>query len=142
VSSAIEISFPNLKESGYSITSPEDISYNCIAWAAHDTERWWWPSSLYYWPDHVPREETLESFVQAYATLGFVPIQDAGLELGHEKIAIFINSSGTPTHAARQLPNGAWTSKLGRREDIEHHTIHGIEGSAYGTVAAILARPI
>ena len=142
VSVAIEKTFPNLKKAGYSITSPKDIAYNCIAWAAHDTERWWWPNSNYHWPEKVPREETLESFIRAYATIGFSPSSNASLESGYEKIAIFVDSSRVPTHAARQLPNGAWTSKLGKWEDIEHSTVNGLEGSTYGTVAVILARPI
>ena len=28
----------------YSITSPTEISYNCIAWAANEDTRWWWPA--------------------------------------------------------------------------------------------------
>ena len=29
------------------------------------------------------------------------------------------------THAARQLPSGKWTSKLGDADDIEHNTLEG-----------------
>ena len=42
----IEQSFPNLQSSGYSITSPATIDYNCIAWATDDTEVWWEPDPL------------------------------------------------------------------------------------------------
>lgn len=55
------------------------------------------------------------------------------------KLAIFVNDQGTPTHAARQLPDGWWTSKLGRQIDIEHE-LSAIEGPAYGKVAILLAR--
>ena len=37
----IERDFPNLLTTGYEITSPDTIDYNCIAWAAEDNERWW-----------------------------------------------------------------------------------------------------
>ncbi|MCI0637958.1 MAG: hypothetical protein L0Y72_23715 [Gemmataceae bacterium] len=43
-----------------------------------------------------------------------------------------------PTHAARQLPTGRWSSKLGPSEDIEHD-LHALEGEIYGTIALKLA---
>ena len=56
----IEAAFPNLRNSGYSITSPATAEYNCIAWASGDTGAWWWPDpmNLYYWPPAIPRENT------------------------------------------------------------------------------------
>jgi len=45
-----------------------------------------------------------------------------------------------PTHAARQLENGRWTSKLGELEDIEHD-LHHLASGAYGAVVQILKRP-
>ncbi|MCY7407984.1 MAG: hypothetical protein LH631_11575, partial [Alkalinema sp. CAN_BIN05] len=42
-------------------------------------------------------------------------------------------SDARPQHVARQLPNGLWTSKLGRLEDIEHE-LDGLSGDLYGTV--------
>lgn len=38
---------------------------------------------------------------------------------------------GIPSHAARQLPNGRWTSKCGQAEDIEHD-LRDLEGRLYG----------
>jgi hypothetical protein len=35
--------FPRLSESTFAVTSPPDRFYNCIAWAAGDTEHLWWP---------------------------------------------------------------------------------------------------
>lgn len=71
----IEFLFPNLAHTGYSITSPESIEYNCIAWAAIDEESWWWPDlqNIYYWPSGIPRTETVESFKKAYEILGYIP---------------------------------------------------------------------
>jgi hypothetical protein len=141
VRSYLEVAFPNLQGTGYDITSPATPDYNCIAWAAGDTARWWWPNPwFYYWPQGSPLEETLAAFVQAFATLGFIPCDDDTVEPGFEKIAIYVNSQGKPTHAARQLHNGRWSSKLGREVDIEHSLV-GLTNSEYGSVAQILKRP-
>lgn len=137
----LEIVLPGLVGTNYQVTSPADDAYNCLAWAAHEVERWWWPDSLgtAYWPEGVPRTETLTAFIAAYAMCGFVPAVDDSFEPGFEKIAIYAKS-GKPTHAARQLPSGRWTSKLGRAEDIEHD-LSALNGDLYGTVAIILHRP-
>jgi hypothetical protein len=94
------------------ITSPSTPDYNCIAWAAHDIERWWEPDpfELYYWPEDAPRSISLEAFVAAFSTKGFSPCDSDHVEPDLEKIAIYVNAQGKPTHAARQLPNGRWTA--------------------------------
>jgi hypothetical protein len=46
------------------------------------------------------------------------------------------------THAARSLPNGRWTSKLGNGEDIEHITLAVLEGDLYGKVRVFLKRQV
>jgi hypothetical protein len=53
---------------------------------------------------------------------------------------LFVDARGVPTHAARLLPSGLWTSKLGEWEDIEHDLL-ALEGDVYGTVALLLKRP-
>jgi hypothetical protein len=139
-----EIEFPNLVATGYRLTSPTSRAYNCFAWAAGEDERWWnplEPQNPYYWVDGVPAELTIAAFIRAYGTLGFVPCEDAELEVGFEKIALYATPDGEPTHAARQLPNGKWTSKLGRWQDIEHE-LDGLVGEMYGTVKQILKRAI
>ncbi len=143
VSEDLESVFPQLSRSAYTITSPATPEYNCIAWAAGDTERWWWPvaGSYAYWPSDVPVQETLAAFMKAFATIGFMPCDDAHTEQGYEKVALYVDQNGKPTHAARQLPNGRWTSKLGKIEDIEHE-FEGVTGSVYGSVAQILKRPV
>jgi hypothetical protein len=92
-----------------------------------------------YWPEQAPREETLAAFVHAFETLGYSRCDSSEHEPGFEKVALYARE-GTPTHAARQLEDGKWTSKLGELEDIEH-TLEGIAGSSYGEVAQILRRP-
>jgi hypothetical protein len=138
---------PGLTPNNCLITSPRTNAYNCIAWAAGDTSRWWWPvplGGIAYWPSGVPREETVESFVAAFATKGFVPCQDGSLENGVEKIAIFCKQIGgliVPRHASRQLESGDWTSKMGGLEDITHATVAAVDGPIYGQVASFMSRP-
>lgn len=138
---ALERAFPGLAGQGATVTSPETPMYNCIAWAAGDCDRWWWPSVNSYWPEAVIREETLGAFVEAFATLGFTPTDTAQHREGFEKVAIYVDASDVPTHAARQLPSGRWTSKLGQQVDIEHQDPESVTGARYGRVAVVLERP-
>jgi len=137
------ISMPELIE-----RSPATPGYNCIAFAANEDFRWWWPipENLYYWPANTPKEETLEAFVKAFETLGYVVCDNDNLEHRFEKVAIYVDELGKPTHAARQLRNGKWISKLGNHIDVEHELnclreyVQNIDGTDYGTVAVVLKR--
>jgi hypothetical protein len=138
----LEQTFPGLAKGDYRISSPQAKRYNCIAWATGDSGKWWWPGQNVeeeYWPPTLARVETLDAFRQAFASLGFVACQGTELELGFEKIAFLANNNGEPTHAARQLPSGRWTSKLGFLEDIEH-VLHDLEGTEYGAVVLVMKR--
>ncbi len=138
-----EALFPNLQRTTYEVKSPRDQRYNCVAWAAGETHRWWWPIHA-YWPTGVSSEETVEAFVQAFQSLGYGACESARPESNCEKIAIYADASGTPTHVARQIDNGNWTSKLGSLEDIEHADLQGLEDHPsrgdYGRVVRILKR--
>ena len=65
--------FPNLNWNTFDEKSRKTLRYNCIAFAAGDTLRRWWPNADgAYWPsleEGVPQEETLQAFVAAYGTL-------------------------------------------------------------------------
>jgi hypothetical protein len=132
--------FPNSKDEPFTQTSHIDVAYNCIAWAAADNSRWYEPDPFgyYYWPDEVAREYTIEAYVGLYEFLGYEKCESGNIEDGFIKIAVFANEH-MPTHAARQLPNGNWTSKLGKNIDVEH-TIYSIEGGAYGQVIQYLRK--
>jgi hypothetical protein len=132
---------PRLTADNYRVTSPSSWEYNCIAWAAGFTDKWWWPAPGRYWPDGVPREETIAAFISAFATLGFRVVADAQLEAGLGKIVLY-GKDGIATHAARQLATGSWTSKLGPSIDIEHLTPESVAGGEYGDAVAILGRPL
>ncbi len=142
VNERMERLFPALRGVPYEITSPATPGYNCIAWAAGDDSRWWWPDEFeqYYWPEEVPRRSTLDAFVDAFRTLGFEVCGDSSLEPGWEKAVIYTKEDGSPTHAARQLANGDWASKLGQLEDIIHPELDHVSGTVYGRPVLFLRR--
>jgi hypothetical protein len=137
----LDVLFPGLRGSGYQITSAADRKYNCVAWAAGDVQQWWWPDpgGVGFWPPAALRLETVAALQQLFELLGYSAGSDEGLEAQVEKVAIFSTAQGSPTHMARQLANGRWTSKLGEREDIEH-ALRDLEGAEYGVVVLIMKR--
>ena len=78
----IHVSFPGLNSENTRITSPKDRSYNCIAWAAGDSRRFWWPGVDGYWPEGVLRDESVDAFTAAYEALGYSPCRDGAFEGG------------------------------------------------------------
>lgn len=137
--------FPKLDCSNHRVTSPCKNRYNCIAWAAGIETQWWWPEPGSFWPSGIPREVTLDAFLAAFSSLGYEERSEYSLEQGYEKIAFYAQPSGEilkPTHAAKQLPNGRWTSKLGPLEDIEHSELNDVSGPIYGKPIRFMRRPI
>jgi len=139
---AIRERFPNLSDKA-KITSPETSKYNCIAYAAGDLERWWWPDTLHmdYWPAGCPRTEAIAAFQVAFETLGYQPCANADFDLSVEKIAIF-HKNNVPTHAAKQIANRVWSSKLGQSFDISHeiNCLSGADEHTYGEIALFMCR--
>ena len=134
--------FPNLQAGNHRITSQPDISYNCFAWAIDYTDRWLDPIPPWgYWPPHISPRLTLNNLTVIYEEHGYTRCDSGDAEAGYEKIAIYTDRRGIPTHAARQLQNGRWTSKLGQAEDIEHDDLQALDGPAYGTATRYLRRP-
>jgi hypothetical protein len=135
----LSVNHPNLATEHFRATSPPDKGYNCLAWAGHDTARKWHPSAFagLHWPGGE-QPDTLEGWMAGYAALGFERCDSAAWEDGIEKLAIFV-ADAVPSHVARQLSNGKWTSKMGNMEDIEH-TLEGLIGGKYGYVQAIMRR--
>ncbi len=137
----IEITFPNLATTDFEITSENSETYNCVAWAAgDDTRRWSYPPE-YYWPDEVPRSSETEALIKVFESLGYAICDSEGWEAGYEKIALYA-WEGQWQHAARQLENGHWTSKLGRFVDIAHPSPDDLTGELYGEVHCIMRRPL
>jgi hypothetical protein len=148
----IESQFPAAATDGYILTSAEDPNYNCIAWANGDDDIWWWPTpheiTGVYWPESAPIEATVGAFVIAYSTCGWVECGTNGsLEAGFEKLALYVDKQQTVLHAARQLHDGNWTSKLGPYKDIGHTSPAALESSPagdskYGVVAMYMKRAV
>lgn len=135
------IDFPNLSPDECKEKSPDTTKYNCIAWAAGDNTRRWDPDPVFqnfYWPDGVPREQTIEAFVLVFEQLKYEECDTGQVESGFEKVAIYTRYT-TPQHVARQLENGLWTSKLGDDIDI-NHTLSSLESDLYGTVTKFMKR--
>ncbi len=132
--------FPNSRLEPFELTSPATGKYNCIAWALEDPQFFYWPGpkEFYNWPKDLPRELSMEVFVQIFAANGYQICENASLEKGFQKIAIFEKNS-EPTHAARQLPDGFWTSKIGALEDVRH-SLAAISGGMYGGAVVFLKR--
>ncbi len=152
--SQLILAFENLAASGFDIvndcksdrTIDLSVHYNCVGWAAGDDKQWWWPWDLggYYWPPGLPKElpgtETLQNVINAFKTVRYSECTSGEIEEGFEKVALFANYRNKPTHAARSLSDGSWTSKLGEGEDIRHQTLLALEGRRYGKAVVFLRR--
>ena len=139
-SSWIDETFPSLAEAGYEITSEPTGTYNCIAYAAGDEENWWEDSIGCFWPSGAPRTRLIEDLVKVFESLGYEVCADASEEPGFHKVALFAKGA-FHSHAAKQLPGGAWSSKLGEEEDIRHESLQALSGKTYGVVHFIMRRP-
>lgn len=137
----LEVFFPGLAISGYEITSEASTVYNCIAWAAGDDSNWWDWHPFAFWPEFAPHSLDVEALVQVFAGLGYSICDDAGLETGYQKVAVYA-IDGRWEHAARQMANGQWTSKLGEFEDIVHPSPDDLTGELYGEVYCVMRRPL
>ena len=129
--------FPALAGTQFKLTSEETSFYNCIAWAASDNQKVWWPG-LGHWPAKCPKNDSLKAFIKAFRTVGYNPCDDSLLEGGRTKIAFYGDSDGV-LHAARQLDDGFWTSKLGPFVDISHE-LGALEGDEYGYLLGYMSR--
>ncbi len=133
--------FPRPTPDNHRETSPATKTYNCIAWAAGDTGHWWEPGVHWQPPDWPGNDHGLGALEYAFRALGYVDCGgDAALEPGFNEVALY-GGVIEWTHAARQLPSGGWTSKLGKLADIEHDTPDVVAGGAYGEVMQIMKRP-
>ena len=136
----IDDQFPLLAAEGYEITSEPTRRYNCIGYAAGDTSSWWTYFAGYRWPN-ATRTPFIQSLIELFEGLQFERCEDAGLEVGFQKVALYAKGVFWK-HAAVQLPSGEWSSKLGRKEDIKHRTPDSLNSVSYGSVYCIMRRRI
>ena len=133
--------FPNSIDEPFIAKSPFDPRYNCIGWACGSKSKFWPNTYGYTLPNGIPAKLHINSFVELFKSRGYEECDDGELEKGFLKIAIYVDSNDKPSHAARQLPSGVWTSKLGFAQDIEH-SIHSMANGQYGDVKKYMKKPI
>lgn len=136
---------PRLSDGTCEVTSSQTEDYNCLAFAAGVTNAWWEPYVIppkepgLYWPPGVHPDDRVQDWAAALATCGFVECADGTLDAALVKVVIY-GRDGRATHAARQLRNGRWTSKLGRLEDVAHTSVDALGGGDYGDPVLFLSR--
>ena len=94
------------------------------------------------WPDTLQREEDLDVVASFFRLHGYVDCTNTKLEKGFQKIALYVTDNDKFTHAARQLPDGSWTSKITEHEDIMHKSLDALVGNWCGQVGAVMKRKI
>lgn len=143
--------FPKLKEVPFvvaDVTSKKMMTYNCAAYAFKDETKPWWPidpkkaGRYYFWPDGLPRNNTVEDFFLAFEQMGFEKCATGDHEEGYEKVAIYVDESNAPKHFAREEGDGRWKSKLGDLQDIHQHTLEAVEIKDYGKAKYFMRKPL
>jgi hypothetical protein len=124
----------------FEVLAPSTSAYNCIA------------SSLAihkYWinPQTGPSDQPLRGMDEIYAAYGFRRLDRLSFQLepGRRKIVLYGRTrQGTITritHAANQLPDGTWESKLGKLSRIRHLSPWDLMGPSYGRPVAVYVAP-
>ena len=101
--------FPGLRyDDRFRITSPEDVDYNCIAWAFGRKDCWLWPDEdadgVSMWPQGSEGDISVKTFIEAYKLKGYEVCDSDEHEADVEKIALYaFPDTDECTHASRQL---------------------------------------
>ena len=142
--------FPKLlHDCKFKVTSKATPVYNCIAWAYNLDNRWMWPNAgeylfldgVHYWPTDKILDCNVSNFIEAFKHKGYECCDNSCFEPKYRKIALFAKPGTTEcTHAARELSNGFWTSKLGNDCDIQHGMPCTIENDDYGIVFCFMKK--
>lgn len=133
--------FPKLAAEGFEIVDPPSNQYNCIAFAAGDTGKWWSIHQPDYWPTHATRSNSIESLVEVFAGLGFERCRDSRTEPGFGKVALY-QQQGAWTHAAVQTPRRVWLGRTDPGLIIEHRNPELLAGGAYGNPTTHMQRSL
>lgn len=99
------------------------------------------PEPGYYWPPGALRvndNDNIDALKRAFAQIGFEECATGDWEPGYRKVALYVTANDDWSHAAIQVQDGQWQSKLGNSFDIQHKTPQCLEGPAYGTVACFM----
>ena len=74
-------------------------------------------------------------------TLGYIECIDDKKEDGFIKVALY-HKGYKWTHAAKQLSDGRWKSKLGESDDIEHTSPDALVGDKYGSIYCFMKKKL
>src|SRR5262249_13960966 len=96
-----------------------------------------------------PPSDPFSYMDQLYLTQGYrrLPVPDASLQSGQQKIVLYgtLNPNGSIRrlqHAALQMPDGNWSSKIGTSILIRHLVPQALNGPEYGQPVAVYARAV
>ncbi len=96
----------------------------------------------------------MEAFVEMFESLGYKECKEdirlaVSSEPKFEKVVIYYTLLGnpdvlrfSPTHAALQIENGLWKSKIGEHEDIEHANVDCLNGEDVTGVTLPYGQPV
>jgi hypothetical protein len=130
--------FPHLGHE-YEVLRPATKVYNCIAWTIGVSTRWVWPAK-------PGRPATVRDFDELYGQHGFRRVKGLNFDraAGLDKIVLYVkrkpDGAVEPTHGARQLADGSWSSKLGQLPLIRHLDPDDLDGASYGVPYAVYVR--
>jgi hypothetical protein len=115
----------------FEVLGPASRTYNCIAWSVGLKDVWLTPAP------------TLAGMDRTYRRFGYRRMNglDYSLVPGRHKIVLYAkrkaNGDWAPTHGARQLPDGSWSSKLGSLPLIRHLDPDDLDGKGYGVPVVV-----
>lgn len=142
----LEAKYPKLRAGNYVVSSLATGRYNCMAFVRNDVRHWWQAGTnggMFFWPEKIA--DTLDGWVEIFLREGFTLTDNRDVEVGVEKVAIYVDLTDMlPGHIAKS-DGRCWQSKLGRLQDIEHVSLDLLEGDKhceYGIVERVLRRPI
>ena len=136
---ALTEAFPNLANENFEVVGGPSDRYNCVAYAANKKDQPWDYNHRGHWPPWANRNDRIESLKQVFLGLECEECRDSELEDGYQKVALF-EVQGQAKHAALQMPNGRWRSKIGDGPLIEHDTPESLAGELYGNPTVFLRR--
>jgi hypothetical protein len=129
--------FPHLGRE-FQVLGPATMNYNCIAWAVGVTNQW-------VWPIKPGKEPSVADFDVLFGKHGYRRVKGLNFDLktGTQKIVLYGKRKGQtwePTHVARQLFDGSWSSKLGNLPLVRHLEPSDLDGGVYGVPIAVYVR--
>jgi hypothetical protein len=131
-------SFPQLMSNFEVLAAPTRV-YNCIANSLGYHDRWVNPITS-------SGSNKLAGMDQLYAAQGYQRMStlDYSLRAGYQKVVVYAKVTNgvitEVTHAAIQMSDGAWSSKLGQNALIKHVLPDDLAGGLYGIPVAVYIR--